>query len=92
MEVTIVKTEELPSTTNGWGFGGSTDKVRYTLSNGDEWVAGTAHYRHAPSESWLQKVTVEHGRSGSTANAIDVKCPKSDGARRKKILSYYKSK
>ena len=55
----IISVEKLPSTTNGWGFGGSVDKVKMTMENGDVWVSGTACYRHAPSSKWINLMQKE---------------------------------
>ncbi len=54
MSVTILQTIALPSTVNAWGFGGSTSKVQYLMSNGDVWVSGKVHYRHQPSVKYIQ--------------------------------------
>jgi hypothetical protein len=56
----IVSTENLPSTTNAWGFGGARDKVRYTMENGDVWVSGTACFRHAPSQRYVQLMKADN--------------------------------
>lgn len=75
----IVSKEGLPATTNGWGFGGSTDKVRYQMENGDVWISGKAHYRHLPSEKYIQARFYDESRPewteffrGSAVNDHDV--------------------
>ena len=54
MNVKIENTERIPDTVNAWGFGGAVNKVRYTMTNGDVWVSGTAKFRHAPDQKYIQ--------------------------------------
>lgn len=92
---TITKIESLPSTTNGWGFSGSVNKVRYTISNGDVWISGTACYRHLPSEDYIQarfksgNPEYTEGFTGSMHNDYDVL---RKGKAETHILNYYKKK
>ena len=58
-KVTIKKRDELPSTNNAWGFGGSRNKVRFIMSNGDVWVSGIACTRHQDEKKYIQK-SLEH--------------------------------
>lgn len=91
----IVKTEELPSTVNGWGFGGSIGKVRYIMDNGDVWVKGTACYRHLPSEKYIQLRSATSDKKwaemedweGGIANDRDVLLK---GSAENHIIKYYK--
>ena len=53
MDLIVVNKKDLPSTTNSWGFGGSFNKKEYELSNGDVITSGTACFRHAPNEKWV---------------------------------------
>lgn len=62
--ITVTKTEKLPDTVNGWGFGGSTNKVKHFLSNGDIVVTGKAHYRQAPSERWTNLLLLKYAGDG----------------------------
>jgi len=50
----IVSIEDMPSTVNAWGFGGSIKRKRYILDNNDVWVEGVACYRHLPSQKYIQ--------------------------------------
>lgn len=83
---TIVKTEDLPSTVNAWGFSGAINKKRYTMSNGDVWVEGTACYRHLSPERYIQcKFNSPDFTGGLTAD-IDVLLR---GSAEKHITKYY---
>lgn len=92
----IVSKKPLPSTTNGWGFGGAIDKVKFTMENGDVWVSGEACYRHAPSEKYIQTLfAANHPEAerqewnGGMHNDRDVLLR---GAPEKHIQNYYKRK
>jgi len=56
MKIKIIKKEDLPSTTNAWGFAGSINKKRMELSNGDVIKSGTACYRHLPDQKWVDVI------------------------------------
>ena len=56
MKIKIIKKEDLPSTTNSWGFAGSINKKRMELSNGDVIKSGTACYRHLPDQKWVHVI------------------------------------
>jgi len=74
--ITILKTEDLPSTNNPWGFGGASNKKRYTMSNGDIWVSGVANHRHLPDLRYIQAIFKKGVRwkenwSGGLSNDLD---------------------
>ena len=56
MKIKIIKKEDLPSTTNAWGFAGSINRKRMELSNGDVIKSGTACYRHLPKQKWVDVI------------------------------------
>ena len=56
MKIKIIKKEDLPSTTNAWGFAGSINRKRMELSNGDVIKSGTACYRHLSPQKWVDVI------------------------------------
>ena len=56
MKIKIIKKEDLPSTTNAWGFAGSINRKRMELSNGDVIKSGTACYRHLSDQKWVDVI------------------------------------
>lgn len=72
MKVTIISVTKLPDTINAWGFGGAINKVKYLMSNGDVWIAGTAHYRHLPSKRYLQMRRNNPEWCGGMINDLDI--------------------
>ena len=56
MKIKIIKKEDLPATTNAWGFAGSINKKRMELSNGDVIKSGTACYRHLSPQKWVDVI------------------------------------
>lgn len=84
----IIKTEDLHSTTNAWGFGGSTNKKRFIMSNGDVWVTGRAQYRHMDSEKYIQMKPDSPDFTGGLSAKVDVILKTSP---EKFIKSYYEN-
>ena len=52
----IVKTIDLPSTNNSWGFGGSRKKQSFIIDNNDIWVSGIACYRRLDDCKYIKLV------------------------------------
>lgn len=86
--VSIIKEDKLPSTNNAWGFGGTRNRVRYTLSNGHVWISGIACYRHLPDERYIQRSRYNDPMytGGILGTDIDVVI---SGSPRKAILKRY---
>ena len=93
-KIKIINKEKLPSTNNAWGFGGSRDKVKYTMSNGDVWVSGTACYRHLSPQKYVQaKIAELNSESVSDfTGGLTADLDLSGGNALGKMREYYKEK
>lgn len=68
-----MKLVDLPSTNNGWGFGGARNKVAFvaegSVGNPDDgWVFGIACFRHIREARFLRNRNLDIDRSCGSVN------------------------